>query len=378
MKFTIKKGFLFLAVFLQLVVAALFVTATYASRLHPGDWWFTGFLGLFFPFLMLSMFVLLIFWIFINRWGVFFSLGVLLLCLPAIRVHLPFNLPAAFQQQRDSSAIRLMSWNLRHFIPFNESGFKPDRIHQQKEMVQQIRQYQPDVICMQEFISMPYEGDEDPRHILVKELGYKYHQFAGHDIFGTDQYSGIAIFSRYPIIDGNVLPLPASDPDDSEEPVYADVVIRGDTLRVYSIHLKSFGFGSKEYKALDDVEAKGDDRRVFRKMRSTFLWHGLQADHFRDEVDASPHPVVIAGDFNDVPASYAYSVIKGNRTDAFLEKGAGLGATFNSSSSAVLQMLPTLRIDYILHSPEMYTMQFTRGGKWLSDHSFIVADISLP
>jgi len=132
---------------------------------------------------------------------------------------------------------------------------------------------------------------------------------------------------------------------------------------------------------LDDVRSEGssvlESRNVIRKMRNTFYWHGLQADFIAAEVGRSPHPALVMGDLNDVPGSYAYTVVRADRKDAFLESGFGLGATFTSSSSFVLQMIPTLRIDNIFLPEQMSVEQFASGGKRLSDHSYLVADIRL-
>lgn len=216
---------------------------------------------------------------------------------------------------------------------------------------------------------------------LENELGYKYHQFAGEDIFDTKQYSGIAIFSRLPIAGGGVVPFSPPSPDThAENTVFADIVNGADTLRVYAVHLQSFGFGAREYRVIDDVKAKYDNsinqsKQLIKKMRNTFYWHGIQADFIVNEMQSSPFPTFVLGDLNDVPGSYTYSVVRGERKDAFLEKGMGLGATFTSSSSFMLQLLPTLRIDYIFHPQQYEALQFTQGGKRLSDHSFLVSDI---
>jgi hypothetical protein len=80
---------------------------------------------------------------------------------------------------------------------------------------------------------------------------------------------------------------------------------------------------------------------------------------------------------NDVPNSYAYAKIREKRKDAFLEKGYGFGKTYTSSTSRVMGMLPTLRIDYIFTDPNIQTSQFTQITKKLSDHQALVADIKL-
>ena len=111
-------------------------------------------------------------------------------------------------------------------------------------------------------------------------------------------------------------------------------------------------------------------------MKNTFYWHGIQSDFIRDIMDKSPHPVILTGDFNDVPNSYAYSRLKGNFNDVFLEKGFGFGSTFTSATSSILRVLPTLRIDYIFADPTIISTQFYKGGKKISDHAFLISDFN--
>ncbi len=364
----------------NIIVAALFLACSFAPFLHPKTWWFTGFSGLFFPFLFVLLLFFLLFWIFVRIKWALFPLLVMLAGSSALVKHVSFKGGDDFSEKKLPGALRFMSWNLRHFIPFDESMFKPDQDKHLQLIFDQVKKYQPDVICFQEFVSMPGEGNKDPMHYLEHVLDYKYHQFAGEDIFDTKQYSGIAIFSKFPIAGGNVIPFPASTDANAENTVFADVVHGEDTIRVYAVHLQSFGFGAREYRVIDDVNAKNDSsviqsKQLIKKMRNTFYWHGMQSDFIVNEMAASPFPTFVMGDLNDVPGSYTYSVMRGDRQDAFLEKGYGLGATFTSSSSFMLQLLPTLRIDYIFHPQQYEALQFTQGGKRLSDHSFLVADI---
>ncbi len=379
----IKIGILYFLFFINILMTFGFLVSSYASYLHPKEYWFTGFLGLFFPYFFFSLLFFFFFWLFVRKWWSLLSLLALLIGFKTILLYIPLHWNENFQLTKAEKDIRVMSWNVRHFIPFDESEFKPDKLKHRQQVFDQIQKYNPDIICMQEFISMPDDGKSDPFTYLKKKLGYKYFQFAGKDIFGTKQYSGIAIFSKYPIIDGNTLPFPENFNSNTEPPVYADVLVGIDTVRVFSIHLQSFGFGAKEYRTIDDIKTNEEkdllaSRKLVSKMKSTFYVHGLQADYIVDEMKTSPHPVVVAGDLNDIAGSYAYAAIRSDKKDAFLEKGTGLGATFMSSSSIILQWLPTLRIDYIFHPKQYVTRQFTRSGKKMSDHYFLVADITLP
>lgn len=88
-------------------------------------------------------------------------------------------------------------------------------------------------------------------------------------------------------------------------------------------------------------------------------------------MDDSPYPVILCGDFNDIPNSFTYFKIKGDYNDAFLKSGFGIGRTFASLS-------PTLRIDFILADKKLRVSQFKKTKLYYSDHYPLVADFILP
>jgi endonuclease/exonuclease/phosphatase family metal-dependent hydrolase len=106
-------------------------------------------------------------------------------------------------------------------------------------------------------------------------------------------------------------------------------------------------------------------------MRSAYRLRASQAIAVKAEVDKSPYPVIVCGDMNDVPNSYAYQTISKNLNDSYTEKGWGIGRTFRFLS-------PTLRIDYILHSKSLSLngVQIIRPSA--SDHNPVLADFNIP
>jgi endonuclease/exonuclease/phosphatase family metal-dependent hydrolase len=327
------------------------------------------------------MIFFLFLWVFIKpKWSLF---SLVILCFGAFKLsaYYSFNFSSDFNQ-KNQGAIRVMSWNIRHFIPFNETKFKPNKEEQTKKIVEKIQQYSPDVICLQEFVSIPSLGDADPINYIKERLGYKYVQFEGEVIFGNKHRSGNAIFSKVPILNSGVVKFPSDIKGQTENMVYADLLFGKDTMRIYSVHLKSFGFGEREYKAIEEAKNEseyniGESKNVLRKMRNTFRWHGLQSDFVKSNIENSPFPFILTGDLNDVPTSYAYKTIKRDLKDVFIEKGSGLGTTFISATSSFLRILPTLRIDYIFADGSFETLQFLKGGERISDHLFLLADFNL-
>mgnify|MGYP002508238419 FL=1 len=89
-------------------------------------------------------------------------------------------------------------------------------------------------------------------------------------------------------------------------------------------------------------------------------------------INESPYRRVVCGDFNDTPMSYVYGELIENLVDAFEQCGKGYGYTFRP-------MYGALRIDYILHSPELETENYmVDDAVELSDHLPIAARIKLP
>ena len=92
-------------------------------------------------------------------------------------------------------------------------------------------------------------------------------------------------------------------------------------------------------------------------------------DQIKKHMDSSPYSIIICGDFNDTPVSYAYQKLGENKKDAFLESGNGIGASFNK--------IPTLRIDYILIDKELTSSSFSTHQEKFSDHRAISSTIKL-
>ena len=152
--------------------------------------------------------------------------------------------------------------------------------------------------------------------------------------------------------------------------------INGQTIRVFTTHLQSVLFRSKDYRDLESIKSVNDSmvpasKSIARKLKRAFSIRGGQADVVRTRLDESPYPAIVCGDFNDVPDSYTYFRIRGDRQDAFIQKGFGIGRTF-------VHISRTLRIDYIMADKAFTISQFGKFPLPYSDHYPLVADLRLP
>lgn len=369
-----------LLVIINVLTAFLFIISSLAPHFDPRHWWFSGFLGLLFPYLLAGVCFFIVFWLFVRPKRMVINILCLLAAIPAIKNFLPFNFSADFAVEKKDSTLRVMSWNIRRFTAFDAANFNPNQLTNKPAIFAEIKKYNPDVLCLQEFFTNT-EINNNIRQIQ-RELGFRWFIFAkdNHQQYKHYNLSGTAIFSKFPIVDSMILMYPDSSASTAENVIAADVVAHNDTFRIFTLHLQSFGFRPRDYTSFGKIRTQQDtnlvaSKSLFRKMKQTFFLHASQADFLKDKIGKSPHPVIACGDLNDVPNSYAYHAVRGQLNDCFLERGTGFGKTFTSTTSRVLNILPTLRIDYIFADPFWETKQFTRMQRKLSDHNALIADL---
>lgn len=368
--------------FSYVTVVILFLIACLSPFLNPSSWWFFGFAGLIFPYLLALLLIFLIILVFArSKWSIMAALCIIL-GWKSIYAAFALNAGSSFSKQKEANALRIMTWNVRSFIGINDKVKKVGITDHQKEMLDLIKKYDPDILTFQEFFSADSGKYANNIRYFNQEMHYPYFYFSNETKRRKNEHSGTVIFSRFPIIDTTRITLPKNLGSSIESVIYADFVRGKDTLRVFTGHLQSFGFMRQDYNDISKIKNDPDERldaskNIFKKMRSAFELRGRQAELIRTELDESKYPEIFCGDLNDVPNSYTYFAIKGDKKDAFIRKGFGFGKTFFSFSSGFMRKLPTLRIDYIFTDTRFRIRQVEVVNKVLSDHVPVVADITL-
>jgi endonuclease/exonuclease/phosphatase family metal-dependent hydrolase len=367
----------------NLAVGTAYLAACWAARLDPAAWPHAGFLVLFLPYLMALLVVHGLLWLMTRPVAALPTLLLLQSTFGTIREILPLHPGDAFTGKKAEGSLRVMSWNLRSFTPFEEDFLVDGSTIRHGFIFDEVSRFSPDVVCFQEFTDAAKSAGKDPVAQLRRKLGYRYHYFPGDDFFKGPVLNGPAIFSRHRILRAGQVRYPTGRYYDNEHTLWADILWKGDTVRVHVMHLQSYRFLPRDYRILGRMEedSEGGARgmlMMYRKLRRTFVDHGEQSRWLRRIVDTSRHPAIVCVDLNDVPASYAYRTLLADGVDAFAERGTGFGRTYISPQSRWMGLLPTLRIDHILTDASIETVQVTRGRPRLSDHCAVVADLRIP
>lgn len=315
----------------------------------------------------------MLFWLLVKPQLAFISLISILLAYGPMSNILPLRLSKSFAKQKTQNNLRVMTWNVAQFNVMEDQKHPAVK----EQMFNVINEYEPDIACFQEMVAED-STITDHGHVneYLQRLGFSnyFYSYNNKEDFWGQAHFGLITFSRYPIINKQTISWYPHDYNSIFQ--YVDVVKGDDTIRVFNVHLQSLRFSISNLKyiekpTVEDNQAIKESKNIIGKFKTGFLKRQKQAERIKREIDNSPYPVIICGDFNDVPNSYAYHTIGGNKNNAFTEKGGGLGRTFSGIS-------PVLRIDNIFVDKKMEVQQFLTIKKKLSDHFPIIADVEMP
>lgn len=352
----------------NILIILLYLLVCLVPFLESGSFWFIAMLGLIFPFLFILVFLLLLYWLIRRRWKWALVPAVaLLLSWQQLTVCFAFRIDnddKSMMNTKPDGSIRVLSWNVARWDEANREARGGQSYR--NLMMDWVQTMDADIVCLQEFFEC-YDPNISVQNIpVIKKMGYPYHYFfPSSKIFEGNFQFGLCIFSKYPIIDSAQYLNGAGE--HSEGFSYADIQVNDQVIRVFTTHLESFGFSRKDYEGLGTIASSGN---ILRKIKNSYELRNQQASTLRAYIDTSPYPVIVCGDVDDVPNSFAYFKVRGRLKDAFLERGAGMGGTYQFFS-------PTLRIDHLFTDPKFRVRQFSRQKLIYSDHYPILADIEL-
>jgi len=220
-----------------------------------------------------------------------------------------------------------------------------------------IKQLQPDIICFQEAPGDGYYHRDSIRYAFDYVL-YKY-------ISRRTDHLPTTIYSRYPIHSVKALYYKNS----SNMSLIADVRINNQYIRVINSHFETTSVNA--YRGIITAPGKSLEVRakavknLILQMKDNNRKRAIQADSIHAEIQRSPYPVIVCGDFNDTPASYTYHRVKKGLTDGFQDVGNGYQYTFR-------QLYRLWRIDYVFYSNEFSGLTYISPELFFSDHNMVI------
>jgi endonuclease/exonuclease/phosphatase family metal-dependent hydrolase len=355
------------------IFSIIFLIAACSQFIPPAVFSYIIFFAIAFPYLFVGMVILAVTSFFIHKKTGYILLSLLFLGLYNLSRTIAVSPGSAWKPAKEKNALRVLTWNVADFVDARPLWMPAAKTR--KEMLQMITNYNPDVLCLPEYEI--FIGSDKLVNVKkeLDSLGYKY-ILQSNDLITKERWvtinMGVAICSKTPLIDSGKITFQYDN--HKESMLYADVLLEDKKVRISTAHLFSYGLFPEW-----DYGYDGGERRVMRKlysykknvqqrMRETEIEHQCQAKIISHTLDNSSNPVIYCGDMNTVPTSYTYRILRGERQDAFLEKGNGIGNTF-------YKVAPTLRIDVCFADKAFDVLQCEVAKQELSDHYAVVTDV---
>ena len=362
---------------LNLLAAALLLWADLAAVVPPTKLQSPAFLAIGFEVLAIANLVFAFSWLFSchKSWCIV-SILALLFSSSQLRATFSLNSPASLDRDRFAVEERELS-----VLTYNTHLLQNNTPVEQNELLRYIHTSGADIVCMQEYAvykDAHYPTFDQVKNALADTYPYTYFDFSVHN--GRLQF-GLAVYSKFPLINKTTIPINTIGNGAN----YCDVIARGDTFRLFNNHLQSNSIQSSEIDSLLSRNAKEytmhSHSQLTGKLSQAYAARTAQVEAARAAIDASPYPVIVCGDFNDVPASYAYRHVSQGLKDAFLTTSfLRTGHTyvrrrtipkFRSST-----LTPGIRIDYILTSPKLRATDCRVDRVPYSDHYPVIATLT--
>jgi endonuclease/exonuclease/phosphatase (EEP) superfamily protein YafD len=334
-------------------LAGLLLSA-FSDRISPLTCFWIPYFGLFFPFILGFNLLVLGICLLFKQWKtVVLFVIVFLFCSGSIHTYFPVHTKT---KQVPETGIKILTYNVMRFnLLHQHTPNHPNPI------IEYMVNNDADIICIQEYAAL----DNNKKWIsnqtianALKTTPYRY-------FLEISPSYGLALFSKYPVLKAEKIPFESR----YNGAFVAELDINGRKVTLVNCHLESnqlSGDEREEYydmtKNLNSENLEAFTHTMHKRLTPAFKKRAKQAEMIAQIIAKNKNPyIIVCGDFNDTPLSYARYKIKGDLEDAFVESGRGMGITYN-----MYRFL--FRIDYILHTKNMKAYNSTVGKLKDSDH----------
>jgi len=284
--------------------------------------------GLFFSVLLFINVAFVAFWIVFYWKYAIFSILALLLCCNPIRDIFPFHFRTKYVPL---NCIKVLSYNVMGF-----DGQKKDSTENLNPILDYIKHQRADIVCLQEY---SFVKSEDKKHLSEKDIRKvmkKYPYYHRYNVNGTGVTGNkLALFSKFQILTAK----PIHYKSDYNGSIVYELNIHGKIVTLINNHLESNKLTKFDKDVYTDMIKKPNvgavsfgTQLLLGKLADAAKIRAAQADSVARRIAISRNKyIIVCGDFNDSPISYAHYKIVKNIKDAYTESGFGLGISYNQN-----------------------------------------------
>ena len=337
---------------LAIIASLLLVASAYVEYLSPAQFALPALLGLALPIFAVCTILLFLCLLFLSPKYSLVPLAALLLSIPALWKYFPINL-GKDSVDTNRGTFTLLSYNVYYFMDTMKEPADGELSY--NRTLQYMMDYNADIVMLQETggkIRKRHKITQSQMDALKKQ--YPYQLSSRYNVMLSKYPAKIVVDTAYTA---------------TANTMAFKVDIDGREVTIFNNHLESIGLNSEDkklYIALatnpdNATEKVGEIKGFTKKFLHAFVARALQVEAVDSIADSIGGNIIMCGDINDTPNSYAYHVLKQGREDAFLQLGTGPGFTYRADGMWV-------RIDHILYEGDMVAKAMRKGNKRYSDH----------
>lgn len=276
------------------------------------------------PFLFVANVVFVLFWLLTRKQNAWLSAIVVLVGVPLMSRAYKFKKTTEAPTSNQTS-FSVLSYNTM-YCDVTAYVHENNKTNAQR-LVATLDTLRADIKCFQELYN--WDDFRDFRTIYKLTDTHPYYTYMHSTPTNNEGQGelGLAIFSRFPIINKKEIFWKKNN----NGVLQADVVVKKDTIRVMNVQLHSMGiriqkvFDAKQNEAL----VKAETKNILSLLKNGFEKRKVQTDEITKLIQESPYPVILCGDFNEIPFGYAYGNVRNLLKNAFEHSGKGFGFTYN-------------------------------------------------
>lgn len=268
-------------------------------------------------------------------------------------------IPLSFKNSPEpgSQTLKVLTFNCLHMADIRE-----DR--DENRSLKFLFESDADVICLQELL-LKMDPRESPwlDKALIDSLNKKY------PYQPSMGYSDLKLFSKYP---AHTEPMLNQANNPYWPPAYRfyRINVNGSVIMLANVHLPSYHLSEEERQVVTDIKGVRSAKRsmgemknsIIGKLKIAFKKRAESVDSLMASLRLVKLPIIICGDFNDVPASWCYrQFVKAGFKDAYTETAFGPTITYNAH-------MFYFHIDQVFYRGDIRPLSVKRFGMNASDH----------
>lgn len=341
---------------LSFILFILTLISAYGGRMNPEYLMLPSVLTLALPYFAIATIIVTIAWLCAGRWFTA-AIGVLVLVAAWQPISTAMPLHMSKKAEYPDRTFKLLTYNILHSWDQEDPEMKSGN-----RALRYVLDSGADLVGLQELVNY-----DNPEEVLKFNGPLRDSLFTIYPYRAGTDASDLKVLSKYPV---------KLISDNYTHALY-EVTLPWGKLHWINVHLISFQLTDEERMVMSEVLSVKDTEQGLKEMKGSireklktgFTKRAECAREVRELIESTPGPLIISGDFNDVPESYTYRILKGDDlADAYTETSFGPMITYNRHAF-------WFHIDQILYRPNpLLALSVKKGHIKSSDHYPLIVE----